>query len=323
MTPARLVVAKSPFVDVNAVSTLAEARSIEITAAALETPDQARSATADADGVLVMTHPISSELIRAFAPSVKLIARAGVGLDAIDLNAARACGVAVLHTPDYCVEEVATHTLAMALALCRRLPQADRIAREEWGNWRKLGALASLSEQTAGILGLGRIGRAVATLMSPIFGRVIGFDPWIETAPDDVELVDNSDVLLRESDVVTLHMPLTDDTRCLISGPELASMKSSAVLLNASRGGLVDEHALAEALVDGAIAGAAVDVLTTEPPEPTNPLLAAPNLLFSPHVAWYSAGSELRVWTMALDAAAAYLAGQRPTVGRVVVEPTA
>jgi D-3-phosphoglycerate dehydrogenase len=320
VTVPKLVLATSPFVDADAVIALAQGRSIEIVPAVLETPAQAESATVDADGVLVVTHALSREVIEAFSPTVRVIARAGVGLDAIDLEAARARGIAVFHTPDYCVEEVATHTLAMALALSRRLPEANRIAREEWGNWRKLSPLAPLSEQTVGVLGLGRIGQAVAELMGAVFGNVIAFDPYADAAPGDVRLVADSDTLLRESDVVTLHLPLTDETRSLISTPQLTSMKSSAVLVNVSRGGLIDEHALALALVDGSIAGAALDVLTSEPPEAGSPLLAAPNVLLSPHMAWYSTGSEQRVWTMTVDGSAAYLAGQVPAVGRLAVQ---
>jgi D-3-phosphoglycerate dehydrogenase len=315
-----MILATSPFVDADAIKAMAEGSSIELVSAALETPDQARDATDGADGVLVVTHPISSDIISAFAPSVRLIARAGVGLDAIDLDAARDRNIAVFHTPDYCVEEVATHTVAMTLSLSRRLPQADRVARDEWTQWRKLAPITPLSEQTVGVLGLGRIGGAVAELMSGLFGRVIAFDPWAKTTPDFVERIDDLDELLRHSDVVTLHLPLTDDTRQLISTRELGLMKRSAVLVNVSRGGLIDEAALADALSSGSVAGAGLDVLESEPPQQGKPLLAAPNLLLSPHLAWYSTQSEQRVWTMTLEGSAAYLDGQTPQAGRLAVE---
>lgn len=313
------VLADGPFVDPALVEPHCAAAGVELRIAPLDTPAAVAEATAGADGVLVVTNPLPRELIEAFAPSVRIIGRAGVGLDAIDLDAARERGIGVFHTPDYCVDEVATHTLALALAMNRKLVQGDAVVRADWSDWRALAPVLPLAEQTVGIVGVGRIGQAVAARFAPFVRELLAYDPWSDAELPGVRRVGELGELLAGSDVVSLHLPLTDDTRAMIDAPALARMKPSALLVNVSRGGLIDEAALAQALHDGALAGAGLDVLGTEPPLADHPLLNAPNVLLSPHFAWYSTGSEKRVWTMTVDGMLAVLGEREPAAGRVAL----
>jgi D-3-phosphoglycerate dehydrogenase len=291
---------------------------VEVVFAPLTTPAEVAANTAGADGVLVTTNPLSRSLMEALAPSVRVIARAGVGLDAIDLEAAGERGIPVFHTPDYCVPEVATHTVALLLALNRRLVDSDRIARSDWSGWRAIAPIQPLGEQTVGLVGFGRIGRAVAERVRALVAAVVAYDPYGPVDEPGVTTVSSLDELLATSDVVSLHLPLSRETRRYIGAAELARMRPGAVLVNVSRGGLVDEPALVEALTCGQLSGAALDVLAEEPPRPSSPLLSAPNVLFSPHTAWYSMASEKRVWTMTLEGVIDVLNGRPPTAGRLV-----
>ncbi len=289
--------------------------------ARIETPDQVREATRDAQAVVVTVNPLTAAHIAALGDGVRVIARAGTGLDAIDLEAARARGLFVYHTPDYCTSEVATHAVAQILALQRRLVDADRIARTDFGNWRALTPIPPLDALTAGVVGGGRIGRAVMARLLPFVAHILTYDPFLDSAPDGVERVDSLDELLRRSDIVTLHMPLTPETRGMIGARELGLLPDGAIVVNVSRGGLIDEAELRVALEGGRLAGAALDVFAPEPPPPDSPILGAPRLLMSPHLAWYSSASERRVRTQVLDGVLACLAGDPPRTGRIAVDP--
>jgi D-3-phosphoglycerate dehydrogenase len=289
--------------------------------AALASPDQVREATRDAQAVVVTINPLTAAHIEALGEGVRVIGRAGTGLDTIDLEAARARGLFVYHTPDYCTAEVATHTVAMILAVHRRLLDADRVARTAYSEWRKLGPIPPLDALTAGVVGSGRIGRAVMARLIPFMDRVITYDPNVDTAPDGIERARSLDDLLRQSHIVTLHLPLVPETRGLIGARELALLPPGAVLVNVSRGGLLDEAALRDALEGDRLAGAALDVLEEEPPRPESPILDAPHLLLTPHIAWYSTASERRVRTQVIDGVFACLDGEEPKTGRIAVDP--
>ena len=289
--------------------------------ASIDTPEQVREETRDAVAVVVTVNPLTEAHIAALGAGVRVIGRAGTGLDAIDLAAARARGLFVYHTPDYCTSEVATHAVALMLAVQRRLVDADRQARVDFKGWRALGPIPPLDELTAGVIGGGRIGRAVMARLRPLVGHIVSYDPFIDSAPDGVERVDSLDELLRRSHIVTLHMPLTAETRGLIGSRELELLPEGAIVVNVSRGGLVDETALRLALESGHLAGAALDVLTSEPPRPDDPLLDAPRLILTPHLAWYSTASERRVRTQVIDGVLACLAGEPPRTGRIAVDP--
>lgn len=289
--------------------------------ARIDTPDQVREATRDAQAVVVTTNPLTAAHIAAFGNSVRVIGRAGTGLDAIDLEAARARGLFVYHTPDYSTSEVATHALALILAVQRRILEADRQARTDFAGWRALGAIRPMDELTAGVVGAGRIGRAVMDRLRPFVANIVTYDPFIESTPEGVERVDSLDDLLRRSDVVTLHMPLTAETRGMIGARELGLLPAGAIVVNVSRGGLIDEADLRAELESGRLAGAALDVLSKEPPRPDDPILGAPRLVLSPHMGWYSSASERRVRTQVVDGVLACLDTVAPATGRIAVDP--
>jgi D-3-phosphoglycerate dehydrogenase / 2-oxoglutarate reductase len=217
----------------------------------------------------------------------KVIARYGIGVDNIDLEAARAAGIVVTNVPDYCLEEVGVHALALMLALYRRLPEADASVRA--GGWgiADLRPIGRVSELTVGLVGYGQIARRLATALLALGADVVAFDPYVDAAAaHPVRLVD-LDELLASADIVSLHVPLTPDTRGLIGRAELERMRNDALLVNTSRGPLVVLDDLVEALRAGTIRGAALDVYEQEPPDPSR-FEGVPGLLLTPHMAFYS-----------------------------------
>ena len=249
------------------------------------------------DVVAVLTmpaHPVGEKLM-AQLPALRVVGTASVGFDHVDLEAAERRGVAVVSVPDYCTEEVADHTLALLYALLRGVVELDRrVARGEW-DARAAGPLRTLAGMRVGIVGLGRIGNAVATRLLALGAEVWATDV-LPVARDGVQLVE-LDELLTECEAVTLHVPLTKETRGLIRSREIASMRSGALLVNTSRGGVVDAGAVLQALRSRHLGGAALDVLPNEPP-PAPPL--APNLIVTPHAAYYSEASEERSYRLCI-----------------------
>jgi D-3-phosphoglycerate dehydrogenase len=238
---------------------------------------------------LLATYAPVTAAVLAAAPSIRLVSVCSVGFDRVDVAAAGVAGVWVANVPAAATEEVATHALAMALALVRRLPFLDRSVRS--GEWQHdvAGAPRRLSESTLGVLGLGRIGRRLAELSRGVFGRVLGYDPYLPVAdhPRGVEQA-GFDRCLAESDVLSLHLPLNDETAHVIDAGALASVRPGAFLVNVSRGGLIDERALIEALDGGRLAGAGLDVTWPEPPPRDSPLRSHPRVLLTPHSGFHS-----------------------------------
>lgn len=247
------------------------------------------AAAADADALLNTYFPLGAADIARLG-RCRVVARYGIGVDNIDLDAARAAGIVVTNVPDYCVEEVATHTLALILAAVRRLPAAlERGTASTW-SLEGLRPIPRISELTFGVVGLGRIGREVIGLLRPLGGQILGYDPYASTTPAGVERVDDLDDLLGRSDVVTLHLPVTAETRGIIDAGRLARLKPTAILVNTSRGALVRTADLADALGEGRIGGAAVDVLEREALDAPS-LAGLPGALITPHMAYYSESS--------------------------------
>ena len=278
-------------------------------------PEEAKSRdwSVEADGLIVRILPIPGEKIEA-SRRLKVIGKHGVGVDNIDLVAAKARGVAVVSTPGANAASVTELVLGMAMALARRVGALDRGLRSGQpipGSW-KVGV--ELTGLTLGVVGMGDIGRRVATLFSRALDcRVIGYDPH---APASVwsqwEQASSLAALLAEADVVTLHLPLNADTRHLIGAKELATMKPSALLINTARGGLIDETALAAALAEGKLAGAACDVFEVEPPPADHPLLAQPHFIATPHVGGSSAQAMERIGADVVAGVLDVLAGRKP-----------
>jgi D-3-phosphoglycerate dehydrogenase len=239
----------------------------------------------DAVALLAQYAPITRQVLEAL-PNVRVVGRYGVGLDTIDLVAAAELGVPVLNVPDYCVDEVANHTIGLILALTRGLVELDRgVQRGTW-DFRLGGELRRPGAQRLGLVGVGRIGRAVARRAIALGYEVVGEDPARPEA-DGVTFV-TLDELLATSDVVSLHASLDETTEHLINARALARMKPGAVLVNTARGRLIDEAALVAALRAGRLGGAALDVLEREPIDPANLLIGMPNVVLTPHAAFYS-----------------------------------
>ena len=239
------------------------------------------------DAMMFCIAPIDAEIIGLLPDSCKLLQRNGTGLDNVDLEAAAGRGMVVRNTPRYCVEEVAVHAMAMLLSLHRQLRSTqERLLRGEWSP-KTSGPIHRLSTLTLGVLGFGRIGRKLGELMQHLVSRVIYHDEVAAAGIDWAEPVSSAD-LLRTADLISVHMPLTPETRHVINSHSLATMKESALLVNAARGALVEPEALADALNEGRLGGAGLDVFEPEILPDDSPLRTAANILLTSHSAWYS-----------------------------------
>jgi glyoxylate reductase len=263
-------------------------------------PSELRERVADAEGLLcLLTDRVDAELL-AGAPRLRAVANYAVGTDNVDLAACERRGISVGNTPDVLTEATADLAFALLLAAARRLAEgADDVRAGRWQTWEPARGLGhDVHGATIGIVGHGRIGQAVAR-------RARGFD---------MEVLDTSahplDAILARADFVTLHVPLTARTHHLIDAAVLSAMKQTAILVNTARGPVVDHAALRQALIDGAIAGAALDVTDPEPLPPDDPLLDAPNLLVVPHIGSATHQARQRMTDLAVDNLLAALAGR-------------
>jgi D-3-phosphoglycerate dehydrogenase len=226
-------------------------------------------------------------------PELRIVSRFGAGFDTVDTNAARALGVWVANSPDYGVGEVATHALGMALALVRHLPWLHREVGEGHWHYASTGGLARAADMTLGILGLGRIGKRMAYVSRNIFGPVVACDPYLIDGdfPAYVRRVSKEE-LFRVADVVSIHVPLNDETRGLVDARLLSLMKKGSYLVNTARGAVVDVADVVASVDSGRLDGAALDVLPMEPPAADDALLRHPRILLTPHAAFYSIEGE-------------------------------
>ena len=279
------------------------------------------AAVSDIDGVLGTTRVPFDEEVFAAAPRLRVVSNFGVGYDNIDVAAATRHGVLVCNTPGVLSDAVADLTLGLIVALARRLIDSERSVREgQWG--RGAAQLGSdLKGKTLGIIGLGRIGREVARRAQPFGMQVCFHDQFREPGADFAYcLYRDLDDLLREADFLSLHVNLSDETRHSIGARELALMKPTAYLINTSRGQVIDQPALAEALRNGTIAGAALDVLEREPPAEDDPILGAPNVIVLPHIGSATRETRRAMLDLAVDNLLAALRSERPPC---VVNPEA
>jgi D-3-phosphoglycerate dehydrogenase len=284
MADYKVVVSDQVFPTVNIERALLSGIGAELIVATGEIDDVLEVAS-DADAILNTYLPWSSESISRLE-KCQIIARYGIGFDNVDLEAAAEAGIVVTNVPDYSVEEVATHALALILTSLRKILAADRSVRE--GTWSidNFRPIRRLSTLTVGLVGYGRIARQIAAPLQALGTNIVAHDPYLELGPDLAPLV-SLEELLTTSDIISLHSPLTDETRGMIGAEELESMKPEAILVNTSRGPLVDLDALVTALRDGQIAGAGLDVFDVEPLDPKR-VEGVPNLTITPHMAYYS-----------------------------------
>jgi D-3-phosphoglycerate dehydrogenase len=264
---------------------------------------------ADADAILNTYLPWGADSI-ARLTRCKIIARYGIGFDNVDLGAARNAGIVVTNVPDYSVEEVATHALALIMAALRKVVAADRSVRA--GEWSvdHLRPIRRLSTLTVGLIGFGRIGRRIAAPLEALGARIVVFDPYLTPTSELPDLL-GFDELLGEADIVSLHLPLNDETRGIVGTGAIASMRDGAVLVNTSRGPLVDLDAVAEALRSGKLSAAALDVFDVEPLDPSR-IEGVPNLIATPHMAYYSEEALEESQRKAATQVIKVLTGQEP-----------
>ena len=253
----------------------------------------------DADIVLLNKVPITEDVIIA-CPSVKLICVLATGYNVIDTNAAKRHGVTVCNVPGYGTSAVAQYSFALLLELCHQVgAHSQSVFRGDWTNCKDfcywLTPQRELAGKTMGIIGFGEIGRAVGRIAAAFGMKVLAYSRTLHPEYESIGSYVGLDELLTKSDVISLHCPLTQETERIIRSETISKMKPTALLINAARGGLVDECALSAALSTGRIGGYAADVVTTEPISAENPLLNAPNCILTPHMAWAPVESRQRI----------------------------
>jgi D-3-phosphoglycerate dehydrogenase len=243
----------------------------------------------EADGLLNQYAPLTRRVLENL-PNCKVVSRYGVGVDSVDLKAATDLGIIVANVPDYCMDEVADQTVSMLLGLIRKTAFFDQKVKSGQWDFRQGIPIYRTRGKTLGLIGCGKIGLEVAKRISAFGLRVIAFDPYIEKPHEVIELKD-IDTVLKESDFISIHCPLNDSTRHLIGDEAFKKMEKRPILINTSRGPIIDEKALIQALKEGLISGAGLDVLEKEPPDSQNPLLKMENVILTPHVSFYSVES--------------------------------
>ena len=284
----------------------------ELLLAEASTPQAIMQVARDADALLVTYAHVTAEMI-AQMTRCRIIARFGIGVDNVDIAAATKASIVVTRVPDYCIDEVSDHTMALLLALARKIPFAN--SRAHRGHWEMPAVVPihRLRGSVLGLVGFGRIPQLVAPKAKAFGLRVIGYDPFVseETMKcAGVEKVDFSE-LVKVSDHISIHTPLVPETNHLFNADVFRRMKPTAHLINTARGAVVDEEALAQALDQGHLAGAALDVLSQEPPS-TSPLFGRDSVILTPHMSFYSAESLVELQSKAAEEVVHVLIGEAP-----------
>lgn len=266
----------------------------------------------DPIGIMTIETKIDASVIEAF-PNLEFISVHGIGVDMVDVEAATERGIPVFNTPEYCIEEVATHTMSLILACERRVCQYNSDIKSGGWDYKLEGPIRRLSTKTVGVVGLGGIGVEVVKRIESFDVDIIGYDPYVSEEEMDqygVEKID-FDSLCERSDIVTVHTPLTESTMNLLDASAFERMNPGITLVNAARGGIIDHTALYEALVDGTVAYAGLDVLENEPPDEDR-ILELDNVVVTPHAAWYSADALEELQCTAGENVAEFMRGNRP-----------
>ena len=288
----------------------------ELTLETCKTEEDVIAVASDADGIINQYAPFTRKVIKSLN-RCKIIARYGVGVDNIDVEAATENNIIVANVPDYCLDEVSTHAIALMLDCARGITSLDRKVRDKKWDFTLAKPLFRTKGKILGLFGLGRIARMVAQKASGFGLRIIAYDPYVSKVDIGVKLVELSQ-LLTDSDFLSIHVPLTDKTRHSFSENELRTMKKTSYLVNTSRGPIVDEKALYVALKEKWIAGAALDVMEKEPPDWEDPLLKLDNIIMTPHISFYSEESYVELKTKVAESVRAVLKGELP---RAMVNP--
>jgi D-3-phosphoglycerate dehydrogenase len=282
-------------VDQAALDVLSQSDTLQVTAGNLKRP-QTLAAIGDADALIIRSATTADAELLVAAPKLRVIARAGVGVDNVDLDAATAQGIVVMNTPGGNTISTAEHTFGLMLALARYLPQGDASLRS--GQWeRKAFTGVELRGKTLGLIGLGRIGREVGKRARAFDMNVIGYDPFVDEALLNglgIQKV-SLDALYAQADFISLHALVTSETRGMINANSIREMKTGVRIINAARGALINDSDLANAINDGKVAGAALDVYEFEPPAPDHPLIGMKNVITTPHLAASTTDAQVNV----------------------------
>ena len=305
-----VAVADSVFPNLDVAREVLSAVGADVRLAAQPTPASIMEVAAGADALLVTYAKITADMI-AQMPRCRIISRFGIGVDNVDLEAATAAGIVVTKVPDYCIDEVSDHTLALLLSAVRKIPLSNR--QVHGGQWamKAVVPIHRLRGTVLGLVGFGRIPQLVAPKAKAFGIRVLAYDPMLPPevfAREGVERVDFP-ALLRQSDYVSIHTPLVPETRDLFSHDAFRQMKAGAYLVNTARGPIVNEAALAQALDEGRLAGAALDVMPQEPPV-DSPLVGRDDVVITPHTSFYSEESLLELQRKAAEEVVAVLSGR-------------
>jgi len=292
------------------LAVLQAASGLTVTVNTDQTPNQLLAAVKDCDALVVRSQTQVTAAVIAAAPRLKVIARAGVGVDNIDVKAATQRGVVVINSPEGNTMAAAEHTIALLLALSRNLPAATAsLHRGEWKRSQFVGV--EVYQKTLGVVGLGKIGTEVVRRAQALGMKVLGYDPFITREHAErlgVEIMELAEMLPR-CDYLTLHVPLNKDTRGMIGAAQLAAAKDKLRIINVARGGLIDELALAQAIQAGKVAGAAIDVFEQEPPPPDHPLLKLEQVLATPHLGASTEEAQIKVAVDVCEQVVAVLSG--------------
>ncbi len=285
----------------------------ELQVAAEPTPEAIMRVAKDADAVLVTYAKITGDMIRQLT-KCRIISRMGIGVDNIDIAEATKARIVVTKVPDYCIDEVSDHAMALLLAVVRKIPFIN--AQVHGGTWKMTAVVPihRLRGSVLGLMGFGRIPQLVAPKAKAFGIKVIAYDPYVPKEVFAGAGVDSVDfpTLLKTSDYVSIHSPLVPETKNLFNADAFRQMKRSAYLVNTARGPIIDEAALAAALDAGDIAGAALDVMAQEPPGPSSPLYGRDNVIITPHTSFYSEESLVDLQTKAAEEVVAILGGKAP-----------
>ena len=291
-----IVMAVGEGIETSWVKPVAEKLGFSIKVGPLATTEQFVETTSGCQAVMVALHKLDAEKFANMPSSVKCISRLGVGLDSIDLVAAKAHSMPVIFQPTYAYNEVANHAISMVMALHRGLFQANKSTQDgKWIPAPQTAEIISLQDSSLGVIGCGRIGRNFIEKMRPFVREIVGYDPGVTTPIEGVRMVSNLDDLLTSCKVISMHAPYMPATHHMISEKEFAKMQKGSILVNVSRGGLIDEDALVKALESGHLDGAGLDVFEKEPLAEDSVLRRTKNLIVSPHIAWYSQSSGPRL----------------------------
>ncbi|WP_336336768.1 C-terminal binding protein [Haloarcula brevis] len=307
----RVVASDDPMIDVDRLRTALDA---EVVAAETGSEAALRDAAAGAAALVVDVNTPVTAAVLDVLDELQVVARAGVGIDNIDVAAAADNGVTVTNVPEYCTDEVATHTVTLLLDCVRTLTAYDRDVRDGGWGWERTRPVHRVRGRTLGLVSFGPIARRVRDQLRGFDLDVVAYDPYVdatEMVAADVEKV-TLEELYERADYVSLHAPLTEETAGMIDADALAAMRDRAILVNSGRGGLVDEAALRTALEDGEIAAAGLDVLAEEPPAADHPLVGLDNCVVTPHAAWYSEEARDDLNDAVAANVGAALAGETP-----------